>query len=156
REKRREARAVKAAKVKKVKPAAEAVAKADRATKVRSVVEVAKVKPTTKVERVAKAPTKADPNSIAPAKDPEQPSRFIPQAVKDEIFRRDGNRCAYRSPDGRRCDSKWNLQVDHIIPFALGGSNSPENLQLLCRRHNQYKALKDFGKKKMCCNSGKK
>jgi len=76
-------------------------------------------------------------------------SRFIPQAIKDLVFKRDGGKCAFTGPDGQRCGSKWNIQVDHIKPFALGGSNSPENLQLLCRRHNQHKAVKDFGKKKM-------
>ncbi|MBU8921119.1 MAG: HNH endonuclease, partial [Bacteroidales bacterium] len=136
--------------------------KADRATKVKSVVEVAKVKPAAKVERVAKKVKKTEEKTetspatpAAPAKGPEGPlaspesSRFIPQAIKDKVFKRDGGKCAFTGPGGQRCGSKWNIQVDHITPFALGGSNLPENLQLLCRRHNQHKAVKDFGKKKI-------
>ncbi|MBU8922719.1 MAG: HNH endonuclease [Bacteroidales bacterium] len=127
---------------------------------------VKKVKSTPTDDRTAKAGENTISGSPAHAKGPATPaegpgelcespeqSRFIPQAIKDQVFKRDGGRCTYRSPDGRRCDSSWNLQFDHIVPFALGGNNSPENLQLLCRRHNQHKALKDFGKKKVRSHS---
>ncbi len=157
RERRREARAAKKkmnppAKVvkKKVNPAAktEKTACAERAS--RTAGESCKVKK--EKESASKTPSPVVPAS-APTKGPEQPSRFIPQAIKDMVHRRDGEKCAYTAPDGQRCGSRWNLQVDHIIPFALGGSNSPENLQLLCRRHNQHKAIKDFGKKKIHSHS---
>ncbi len=153
---RREERAAKkkvesAAKVEKVKSAVKAE-RTKRSAKVKKVDPPAgsekAAEKTVRAERKAKT-TKTAPSSEASAQSPGEPTRFIPQAIKDQIFKRDGGQCAYRGPDGRRCDSSWNLQVDHIIPFALGGSNSPENLQLLCRRHNQHKAIKDFGKKKI-------
>ncbi len=37
------------------------------------------------------------------------------------------------------------LQIDHIIPFAQGGTNYPDNLRLLCQQHNLREAIKDFG-----------
>ncbi|MAE70888.1 MAG: hypothetical protein CME06_10515 [Gemmatimonadetes bacterium] len=53
------------------------------------------------------------------------------------MFARDGGRCAFVDRHGRRCNSQWLLELDHIHPFALGGSHHPDNLRLLCRAHNQ-------------------
>ncbi|WP_205710959.1 HNH endonuclease [Isoptericola sp. BMS4] len=49
----------------------------------------------------------------------------IPQDVKITIWQRDGGRCV-------ECSSNQDLEFDHIIPLALGGSNTMRNLQLLC------------------------
>ncbi len=35
-----------------------------------------------------------------------------------------------------KCQSTYQLQVDHKIPLARGGSSSEENLRILCRTHN--------------------
>ena len=39
----------------------------------------------------------------------------------------------------------WDLEFEHIVPHALGGANSTDNLMLLCRAHNQYRAKVVFG-----------
>ncbi len=45
------------------------------------------------------------------------------------------NRCVYCGQN-----LKWrNMEIDHIMPKALGGSNNHSNLQLLCIRCNQLK-----------------
>jgi hypothetical protein len=45
--------------------------------------------------------------------------------------------CEYVDPiSKRRCSGKYQLQIDHIFPLALGGSNDPSNLRVLCRTHN--------------------
>lgn len=72
-------------------------------------------------------------------------SRHIPPAIRDEVFARDGGRCTFIGPKGRRCGCRWNLQVDHINPFAKGGRNSPDNLRLLCARHNILEAERIYG-----------
>jgi DNA-directed RNA polymerase subunit RPC12/RpoP len=59
----------------------------------------------------------------------------IPEAVKGEVWRRDGGRCV-------KCGTKQNLQFDHIIPVAEGGATSVANLQLLCQTCNRSKGKK--------------
>lgn len=56
----------------------------------------------------------------------------IPREVKQTVFERDGGRCI-------ECDSDFELQFDHVIPVALGGANTVENLQLLCAPCNKAK-----------------
>ena len=72
-------------------------------------------------------------------------TRHIPAKIRDQVFIRDNHQCTYTSTDGTRCCSKHNLHVDHIKPFALGGSNEPENLRLLCAKHNRLEAKRVFG-----------
>jgi 5-methylcytosine-specific restriction endonuclease McrA len=52
-----------------------------------------------------------------------------------EVFARDGFRCAY-------CGENRELQVDHIVPIARGGTDALDNLQTLCRSCNQIKGAK--------------
>jgi 5-methylcytosine-specific restriction endonuclease McrA len=73
-------------------------------------------------------------------------SRYIPRRVRDQVYARDGGRCAFVSAGGRRCASTWDLQIDHIVPFARGGDSSPSNLRLLCGRHNRLEAERAYGK----------
>lgn len=75
--------------------------------------------------------------------------RHMLQAIRDEVFKRDGGRCTFADPDGKRCDSEQNLQVDHIITLTKGGDNSPENLRLLCARHTMMEAERVYGKEQM-------
>lgn len=66
----------------------------------------------------------------------EQTSRTpIPEAIRSEVWRRDGGRCV-------QCASKQNLQFDHIIPVSQGGATSVANLQLLCQPCNGAKGKK--------------
>jgi HNH endonuclease len=56
----------------------------------------------------------------------------IPDDIKRYVFRRDKGRCV-------RCGSRNELQYDHIIPIALNGSSTAENLQILCGPCNRRK-----------------
>lgn len=73
-------------------------------------------------------------------------SRHIPTAARRLVFERDGSRCTYVSPDGHRCDATAFLELDHIVPHALGGGCEPENLRVRCRAHNRLSAEQAFGR----------
>lgn len=75
-----------------------------------------------------------------------QPSRDIPDAVRDDILIRDGGQCTYVAADGRRCECRTDLEIDHLVPYAVGGSHDPSNLRLLCSGHNKLAAEKSMGR----------
>jgi len=79
----------------------------------------------------------------------EKNSRFIPKGLKMEIFKRDNHQCAFVARNGKRCLERHGLEIDHIRPFAVGGSNERENLRLLCPAHNRLMAIRYFGKEKV-------
>lgn len=58
--------------------------------------------------------------------------KAIPTAVRLEVWQRDRGRCV-------ECESQNSLEFDHIIPIALGGSNTARNIQLLCETCNRRK-----------------
>ncbi|MGC3996446.1 MAG: HNH endonuclease signature motif containing protein [Anaeromyxobacter sp.] len=93
----------------------------------------------------------------APSSDPlplfATPCRFDPRTVTADVRRavwtRDGGCCTYVSPDGHRCCSRWQLELDHIDPEAMGGPPTLPNLRLRCRGHNLWAAVQAFGREKM-------
>lgn len=77
---------------------------------------------------------------------PSRRSRAIPRAMRRAVWRRDGGRCAYRGVGGRRCNSTWDVEVDHVNPFCRGGSHEQGNLRLLCAAHNRREAERRLGR----------
>ncbi len=73
------------------------------------------------------------------------PGRRVRQTVKTQVWERDAGCCAYIGPEGRRCESREFLEYDHIVPWALGGLSTLDNIRLLCRAHNQRLAKRRFG-----------
>jgi hypothetical protein len=71
--------------------------------------------------------------------------RIIPAALKRAVWQRDRSQCSFVASDGRRCSSKFVLQIDHRVPVARGGRATFDNLRLLCRAHNQYEARIKLG-----------
>ncbi len=56
----------------------------------------------------------------------------IPGEVRRTVWERDGGRCV-------DCGAAFDLQYDHVIPVALGGASTVENLQVLCAPCNRRK-----------------
>ena len=61
--------------------------------------------------------------------------RKISKQVRNAVWIRDGGTCV-------ECGAKDYLEYDHIIPVSKGGSNTVQNVQLLCRRCNGKKSNK--------------
>jgi hypothetical protein len=72
-------------------------------------------------------------------------SRYIPAAVRREVFQRDGGRCSYVDARGERCCETHYLELHHLQPFAKAGSHVAPNLTLRCAAHNALAAEEDFG-----------
>jgi 5-methylcytosine-specific restriction endonuclease McrA len=85
------------------------------------------------------------------ARKPRRPGEREPIStpVRRAVWERDGGRCTYVSPDGRRCESRWQLEYDHIDPAALGGASTVDGLRLRCRVHNTLHAEETFGRAHM-------
>ncbi len=79
----------------------------------------------------------------------ERPSRHVPARLRRAVSRRDGARCTYVSPGGRRCEAREFLEFHHVDPWACSRVHAMENLTLRCRAHNQYAATRDFGERHM-------
>jgi hypothetical protein len=86
------------------------------------------------------------PRGTEPAAVASRSSRHIPDAIKREVYERDGGQCTFTSAEGRRCTEKSWLEFDHIEGFARTGEHSADSLRLLCRRHNQHAANVLYGR----------
>jgi hypothetical protein len=79
---------------------------------------------------------------------PPPPSRgrpHVPAGVERAVRLRDGDRCAYPLDAGGVCGSTWQVELDHVVPLALGGPTTPSNLRCACRAHNAYAAELELG-----------
>ena len=72
----------------------------------------------------------------------------LPNAMKQQVWNNANGRCEYEYR-GRRCSSRYQLEIDHVHPLALGGSNELSNLKLKCKRHNGFAAIQTLGFAKM-------
>jgi len=80
--------------------------------------------------------TDLEDDATAPVRADLVHNRIIPSWVKVEVWRRDKGRCV-------ECGRPDNLHYDHDLPYSKGGTSLlPENVRLLCARHNLEKGAK--------------
>jgi hypothetical protein len=90
---------------------------------------------------------KAAVHSIAYNIDPstdEEPRTFGASVRHHAVFAARGG-CDHLDSQGRRCGSRRGLELDHRLPYALGGPSDHQNARVLCRAHNLYHASRAFG-----------
>ena len=106
---------------------------------------------TEKLERLEArrfAKTKTPRKSLAET-DTTPSTRYLPAALRRAVYERDGGRCRYVDPKGRRCTARRRLEFHHRPPYGLQGNHSLENVELACKVHNAFLAERDYGKAKM-------
>ena len=70
-------------------------------------------------------------NDIKPTK-----RKQTPKSVREAVFKQDNYRCV-------KCGSTKNLEVDHKVSLANGGTNEMANLQTLCQDCNRRKGASE-------------
>jgi hypothetical protein len=75
---------------------------------------------------------------------PSNPSD-ISAKVKRIVWVRDCGRCTFVGASGHRCHERRFVQFHHIVPRALGGRATPDQITLRCASHNQHEGRLEFG-----------
>ncbi|MBC7691026.1 MAG: HNH endonuclease [Methylotenera sp.] len=90
----------------------------------------------------AAAAVKNPPKIIPPGR-----RGYLPVTLRKQVWAKSDGRCEF-TVDGRRCSSRYRLEVDHIKSLAISGSNEVTNLRVLCWHHNQQQALEKLGRRR--------
>ena len=87
--------------------------------------------------------------AVAPERQANRPAqsakttRAPSAAVRREVWARDAGRCTFVARDGRRCESRFRLEFDHVDEE---GPPTAANLRLRCRPHNLLHAEETYGR----------
>lgn len=65
--------------------------------------------------------------------------KALPTWVARAVVQRDQAQCTEINPDGSRCPEKRFTDIHHIKPKCHGGTDTPENLTVLCHHHHTQK-----------------
>jgi len=61
----------------------------------------------------------------------------VPAGIRGKVFFRDKGLCQFKDTSGNACNEKRFIELHHIKPRSLGGSNTLENLISLCSAHHK-------------------
>ena len=106
-------------------------------------------RPRKTVHSTATSTASTTPNSNSNSNEPlhrrTAPREAIPAAVRRAVWERDEGRCTWPLDGGGRCGSTYQLELDHIDPWARWGDETVDGLRILCRPHNLLAARQAFG-----------
>jgi hypothetical protein len=69
----------------------------------------------------------------------------VPAEVRRAVWARDQGGCAFVSKSGHRCGAKRFVEFHHLVPRAVGGLATVDNIELRCRAHNGHEVDLFFG-----------
>jgi hypothetical protein len=72
-------------------------------------------------------------------------SRYIQIETRRLIFQKAQGRCEFIGSNGKRCESHYQLEIDHKLAWSQGGSHDETNLRCLCRVHNTFRTKETHG-----------
>ncbi len=72
-------------------------------------------------------------------------SRHVPLAIRRAVYERDGGQCTFVGTNGKRCEERGFLELDHLDGFARRAEHQVSRLTLRCFRHNQHCAEVMYG-----------
>ncbi len=76
---------------------------------------------------------------------PSKHTRYVSKQLRQQVKAAAQHRCSYRAASGIQCNQTAHLEIDHIRPWAKGGSSRDlRNLRVLCKAHNLLAARRDF------------
>ena len=96
-------------------------------------------------------PARANPApATAAATEPEGSNdSHVSRATRRAVVDRDGLACSWVGDNGKRCESRAWLELDHQQPRGKGGDSGPANIRILCHAHNQLAAERAYGREHM-------
>lgn len=81
------------------------------------------------------------PNKTTPSFMTARKREHIKTTLRRKLLKKASHCCEFvDTKTNIKCQSRYQLQVDHRIPLARGGSNVENNLRVLCRTHNLLSA----------------
>ncbi len=72
-------------------------------------------------------------------------SRYISIETRRLVFQKALGRCEFIGSDGKRCESYYQLEIDHKVAWSQGGSHDEANLRCLCKVHNTFRTKETHG-----------
>ena len=78
---------------------------------------------------------------LPPELDPIESGNVLTDEIRQQVYKRDNYQCLCCGKERRRGVS---LEIDHILPVAMGGKNVPSNLQTLCKQCNGIKGVNEI------------
>ena|SRR5438552_3368619 len=80
----------------------------------------------------------ADARNPRPSHGTKAGARAPSAQVKRAVWLRDLGRCTFVGTSGHRCGQRRFVEFHHLDPYVLGGEATVDQIQLRCRRHNDY------------------
>ena len=99
------------------------------------------VDPLEKPKRILKPEKKSLPQRTRPR----TLRRPISKTIRYQVWQKAKASCEFKDHiNSRYCKSKTGLEIDHVQPLSLGGSDDLNNLRLLCREHHKLVTQQSF------------